>query len=51
MRRLSTNIIRLWRVLFVGRMYSHLDASEENGGSRGAIGFQRDSTAFGGDFL
>lgn len=51
MQRLSTNIIPLWRVLFVGRMHGHLNASEENGCSRGAIGFQRDLTTFGGDFL
>jgi hypothetical protein len=49
--RFPTNSIRLWRVLFVIRMHGHLDASEEDGGSRRAIGFQRDSTACRGGFL
>jgi hypothetical protein len=49
---IRAKMIRLWRgALFVGRMHSHLNASEENGCNSGAIGFQRDSTPCWGGIL
>ncbi len=49
---IRVQVLRWWRpVLFVGFMHSHLNASEGEGCSRGAIILERSSTNCRGDFL